>query len=314
MSYSCLVSKMQLKEGERLYVLPLVFKELLVLDKSERYKDSISRLINLKNELYRVALLPVEAVFKNNRITLIDNAVSSFFEKKAGIPFQAILDSFIMEDTSLHHKYFDKTKSNDRISKQLFPCFIRKKVWNECIEKMSVSDSLWDNISDCDLSVLSALGFRKNSCIEYSHYEIDDLLVYENCGNFELKTNTGTKTVHSVKEIESFFNERNLTIGEAYIQSSKDVKTTQWEIARFINKSYLNLGHGYFEDLSTLFSEFYDKDIENFMVELTDLIEMLNILFAANIMLDKPKYVPNLSNSDKTVKVLQKLLVDIDME
>lgn len=312
MTYSCLISKMQIKEGERIYVLPLVFKELLVLEKTERYKNSISRFINLKNELYRVALLPVEAVFKNNRITLIDNAVSGFFEKKTGISFQAILDSFVKEDDSLHYKYFEKTKSNDRVSKQLFPCFIRKKVWDECIKKISVSDSLWNNIYVCDISVFASLGFKKNSCIEYSHNEIDDLVIYENCGSFELKKNIWTRTVHSVKEIESFLNESNLTIGEAFIQFSKDAKTTQWEIARFINKSYLS--HGYFEDLSPLFSEFYDKDIENFMVELTDLIEMLNILFAANIMLDKPKYVPNLSNSDKTVKALHKLLIDTDTE
>lgn len=310
MAFSCLISKASIKEDEEFYVIPLLFNELMVLDGIQKYSHQISKSINFKNELYRVALLPVKAKFVNNQITLIEDKVSKHFQEKTNISMQEILNSFIMQDERTHIKYFDLISEKNRLSKQLFPCFIRKKVWGNCIEKIPASDSLWDNIVDCHQNVLTSLGFKKESNTEYAHFLIKNLKITVNEDNqFYLNLNGVSTQIHSVKEIEFILSKDNLTLGNDFIDFSKKTRITKWEIEKAIFRGELRVNH--FEDLSVLFNDFYGKDIVNFIEELTNLMEILNILFVSNIMLDKPKYIPNLCDSDKHVNNLHKLLLDI---
>ena len=306
MPYSCLISKLPIKENVEFYVLPLTFRELSISPKEHKYSAILERTINMKNELYSVALLPTRAYIRNSEINLIEDSSSDYFLEKTKINMQDVLRSMIVQDHSYAGIYFEKAGIGDKFVEHLYPCFILKNVWDECLEKLSTSKYLWDSLEGCGYSVFEKLNFENERLIRYKHKRINNLSILEDRGDWLAKLNDNKCNFYTISGLEEFLNKHNHTLGKEYVEFAKTNKVTRYAIENCFG-SYGTYGN-YFEDISNSFMNFYNKDLLRFMNEFVDLIEMLDILFSANIMLDKPKYVVGAKEEKEYIKNFHSVL------
>lgn len=306
MPYTCLVTRQAI--GKDFYVLPFILNELSTLENIRKYSHPLSKNINIDNELYRIALLPIKAYFDANHIPiLIENDASRFFQEKTGKSMQILLDDVVGNTQKLSDIYFSSTNNRNRLDRNIFASFIDAKVFDGLLTNFSKSKTLWEDVLFIDKSFFDNLGFcgePDQGSITYTNEKDRDIKIVSLEGHVFLRHKNKDYDFKSIQELEKILNDNNKTLGKKSIAFTKKTKNEKW-----MNLSLLEFDRSW-PDISESFYTFYGESIYKLIDEYSRLTEILTILDSANIMLDKPKHVPDVEGN-KYIKDMQRFLLDI---